>query len=42
MVAAYKTKFEILSNRIRGESENKNSCFLSRIANEIWLPIRIF
>ena len=41
-VVAYKSRFEILSNRIVGLSEaQKLSCFLSELKDEIRLPIRM-
>ncbi|KAF5468680.1 hypothetical protein F2P56_012817 [Juglans regia] len=41
-VTAYKTEFELLSNRIKGIFErNKLSCFLSGLKDEIRLPIRM-
>lgn len=42
-VAAYKSQFESLSNRLRGLSDHhKLSCFLSGLKDEIRLPIRMF
>lgn len=41
-VAAYKAQFEALSNRLRGLLDvHKLSCFLSRLKDEICLPIRM-
>ncbi|KAF5450607.1 hypothetical protein F2P56_030941, partial [Juglans regia] len=41
-VSAYKTQFEVLSNRLKGLSENyKLSCFLSGLRDEIRLPVRM-
>jgi hypothetical protein len=41
-VAVYKAQFEALSNRLRGISEqNKLSCFLSGLKDEIRLPLRM-
>ncbi|XP_042980307.1 uncharacterized protein LOC122310468 [Carya illinoinensis] len=41
-VAAYKSQFEALSNRLRGLSEHhKLSCFMSGLKDEIRLPIRM-
>ncbi|XP_042965413.1 uncharacterized protein LOC122299304 [Carya illinoinensis] len=41
-VAAYKSQFEALSNRLRGLSEHhKLSCFMSGLRDEIRLPIRM-
>ncbi|XP_062173762.1 uncharacterized protein LOC133879249 [Alnus glutinosa] len=42
-VTAYKTQFESLSNRLRGgvSYQNKISCFLSGLKDEIRLPVRM-
>ncbi|XP_059449450.1 uncharacterized protein LOC132180588 [Corylus avellana] len=39
----YKEKFEALSNRVRGiDDQNRLSCFLGGLKNEIRLPVRMF
>ena len=41
-VVVYKAQFEVLSNRIKGlSSAHKLSCFLSRLKDEIRLPVRM-
>ncbi|XP_075674861.1 uncharacterized protein LOC142644061 [Castanea sativa] len=41
-MAMYKAQFEVLSNRIKGLSaSHKLSCFLSRLKDEIRLPVRM-
>ncbi|XP_059458363.1 uncharacterized protein LOC132187956 [Corylus avellana] len=39
----YKEKYEALSNRVRGiDDQNRLSCFLGGLKNEIRLPVRMF
>ena len=41
-VSLYKTRFEMLSNRIKGLfAAHKLSCFLSGLRDEIRLPVRM-
>ncbi|KAF5470911.1 hypothetical protein F2P56_011397 [Juglans regia] len=42
-VAAYKTEFELISNRLKGISEkNKLSCFISGLKDEVRFAVKMF